>query len=159
MVCAVAPLTEPHVHDHVVQFYESDSELVARAGGYLSRALQAGEVAIVIATPAHGEGFAAHLPGGAGELVWLDAAETLARLMRDGRVDRESFFASVGEVVRPAAATGRPVRAYGEMVALLWEAGDVTSAIELEALWNELATHVPFSLYCAYRSESVNGHE
>ncbi len=45
------------------------------------------------------------------------------------------------------------------MVALLWEAGDVIGAIELETLWNELATEVPFSLYCAYRSESVAGHE
>jgi anti-sigma regulatory factor (Ser/Thr protein kinase) len=79
--------------------------------------------------------------------------------MRGGRVDREAFFALVGAVVREAGATGRPVRAYGEMVALLWEAGDVTASIDLELLWNELGTQVPFSLYCAYRSESVAGHE
>ena len=37
--------------------------------------------------------------------------------------------------------------------------GRRAAAIELETLWNELAIEVPFSLYCAYRSESVAGHE
>src|SRR5215213_10199932 len=44
------------------------------------------------------------------------------------------------------------------MVALLWEAGDVLAAIDLETLWNELAGE-RLSLYCAYRSDSVMGHE
>ena len=91
--------------------------------------------------------------------MFHDAAATLAQLMRDGCVDRYAFFEVSGDIVREAVATGRPVRAYGEMVALLWEAGEVLAAIELETLWNELATEVPFSLYCAYRSDSVAGHE
>jgi anti-sigma regulatory factor (Ser/Thr protein kinase) len=36
------------------------------------------------------------------------------------------------------------------MVGLLWDAGDVTAAIELEALWCELAVRCPFSLFCGY---------
>jgi anti-sigma regulatory factor (Ser/Thr protein kinase) len=43
------------------------------------------------------------------------------------------------------------------MVALLWDQGDVTAAIELESLWNELGLRVPFSLFCAYPSQSVSG--
>jgi len=144
---------------HVVQFYERDADLVACAGGYLQDAVRASGVAIVIATEAHREAFEALLCDDEGTVVWLDAAATLARFVRDGRVDRDAFFGVVGGVVRSAAASGRPVYAYGEMVALLWEAGDVTGAIELETLWNELATEIPFALYCAYRSESVSGHE
>jgi anti-sigma regulatory factor (Ser/Thr protein kinase) len=45
------------------------------------------------------------------------------------------------------------------MVALLWDAGDVLAAIELETAWNDLARELPFGLVCAYRSESVLGHE
>jgi anti-sigma regulatory factor (Ser/Thr protein kinase) len=45
------------------------------------------------------------------------------------------------------------------MVALLWDEGNVAAAIELETLWNELGTQVPFSLYCGYRSASVGGHQ
>jgi anti-sigma regulatory factor (Ser/Thr protein kinase) len=154
--------------DHVVQFYESDAELIEQAGGFLADGADAGAVAILIATAAHREAFEAHLRDNGvdvaaahwqGALITLDAAATLARLTRDGRVDRDAFFEVIGDVVRAAAATGRPVRAFGEMVALLWEAGDVLAAIELETLWNELATEVPFSLYCAYRSESGVGHE
>jgi anti-sigma regulatory factor (Ser/Thr protein kinase) len=153
---------------HVVQFYESDADLVRRAGRYLHDAAGEGAVATIIATEAHHREFEAHLRDAGvdvaaaraeGTLVSLDAAATLARFMSDGRVDRAAFFAAVGTVVRAAAATGRPVRAYGEMVALLWEAGAVQAAIDLETAWNELAAGVSFSLYCAYRSESVAGHE
>jgi anti-sigma regulatory factor (Ser/Thr protein kinase) len=152
---------------HVVQFYERDADLISRAGDYLSDAVRAGAVGIVIATESHREAFKAHLCDSgldiaaardAGTLVLLDAAATLGRFTREGCVDRAGFFEVVGGVVHAAAATGRPVRAYGEMVALLWDAGQVMAAIELETLWNELATDVSFSLYCAYRSESVSGH-
>jgi anti-sigma regulatory factor (Ser/Thr protein kinase) len=153
---------------HVVQFYDDDVDLVARAGGYLREGAEIGAVGIVIATEAHRTAFEAHLRDAGvdvaaardeGTLVLLDAAATLARFMHDGCVDRAAFFEVIGGVVAAAAATGRPVRAYGEMVALLWEAGDVLAAIDLETLWNELGSEVPFSLYCAYRNESVSGHE
>ena len=150
--------------DHVVQFYETDAELIEGAGGYLADGARAGAVAIVIATEAHREALEGYLRDAgvdiaAGTVVSLDAAATLAQFTRDRCVDRDAFFEIIGPLVRTAAATGRPVCAYGEMVALLWEAGDVIGAIELETLWNELATEVPFSLYCAYRSESVAGLE
>ena len=52
-----------------------------------------------------------------------------------------------------------PVRVYGEMVALLWEAGLVTAAIDVEALWNEIAARYSFSLLCGYPAASVAGPE
>ncbi len=167
MSAAIEP-SAVHAGAHVVQFYERDADLVERAGAYLSDAARQGAVAIVIATEAHHRAFEERLSDAGidvatahdeGTLVSLDAAATLARFMRDGRVDRDAFFAAVGTVVHAAAATGRPVRAYGEMVALLWEEGNVVAAIDLETLWNELAGDVGFALYCAYRSESVAGHE
>jgi anti-sigma regulatory factor (Ser/Thr protein kinase) len=158
----VSALIETHAGDHAVQFYDDDAALIDGAGGYLSEGVSAGAVGIVIATEAHRAAFETRLREAGvddGTWVWLDAAGTLAAFMRGGRIDREAFFEVVGTVVHTAAATGRPVRAFGEMVALLWEAGDIMAAIELETLWNELATQVSFSLYCAYRSESVAGHE
>jgi anti-sigma regulatory factor (Ser/Thr protein kinase) len=167
----VSHATEPSAiaqGDHVVQFYKRDADLVGSVGGYLVDAAQRASVSVVIATDAHRESFAAHLSAHGvdaaaaereGSLVLLDAAATLARFMPGGRIDRAAFFDVVGGVIRDAGATGRPVRAYGEMVALLWEAGDVLAAIDLEKLWNELASDLPFSLYCAYHSDSVEGHE
>jgi anti-sigma regulatory factor (Ser/Thr protein kinase) len=154
--------------DHVVQFYDRDSDLVSGVGTYLLDAAREGAVSVVIATEAHRAAFTDHLIAGGidvaaaqrdGTLVLLDAAATLARFLPKGRLDRSAFFGVVGGVVRDAAATGRPVRAYGEMVALLWDAGDVLAAIDLEIYWNELGVELPFCLYCAYRSDSVAGHD
>jgi MEDS: MEthanogen/methylotroph, DcmR Sensory domain/Histidine kinase-like ATPase domain len=154
--------------EHVVQFYEDDGQLARTIGGYLTSALADGAVAIVIATEAHRRLFAAELEAAGMDsatsareekLIMLDAAATMARFVDAGRVDRDGFRRIVGSVVERAADSRRPVRAYGEMVALLWEAGDVLAAIELEKAWNDLARELPFALVCAYRSESVHGSE
>ncbi len=41
------------------------------------------------------------------------------------------------------------------MVALLWDAGHVAAAVELERRWNDLRREVAFSLFCAYPAQSV----
>ncbi len=55
-----------------------------------------------------------------------------------------------------ATRSGRPVRVYGELVALLWDAGDIAGAIELETLWNDLGCEMSFSLYCSYPTASID---
>jgi anti-sigma regulatory factor (Ser/Thr protein kinase) len=145
--------------DHVVQFYGDDGELARAVGRYLAEAIHSGGVAIVIATGAHREHFAAALSeAGAdvarasadGTLRMLDAAEAMAFLVVDGRIAPDRFETLIGDLVREATGTGRPVRAFGEIVALLWADGLVTAALELEALWNRLGQEVEFSLYCGY---------
>jgi hypothetical protein len=154
--------------DHIVQFYERDSELLAAVSPYLAAAVRAGEVAIVVATEDHRRGFEARLRAegvdpvaarAGGTLLSLDAAETMALFMVDGRIDHDAFHEVIGGIVRGAARSGRRVRAYGEMVALLWEDGDVLGAIELETLWHELGREVSFSLFCSYPAASVSGSE
>jgi hypothetical protein len=49
------------------------------------------------------------------------------------------------------------VRAYGEVVALLCDAGAVTAAIDVEEQWNALAERTPFALFCAYPESSMSG--
>ncbi len=156
------------VGGHVVQFYEREAELVRGVVSYLGGALRSGEAAVVIATEAHRDAFEAALERNgadlararaAGLFVSLDAAATMATFVRDGEIDRAAFREAIGGLVRTASATGRGVRAYGEMVALLWDAGDVLAAIELETLWNELGAELPFALYCAYPATSVAGAE
>ncbi len=153
---------------HVVHFYEHVPELVEAVAGYVAAGVAADEVAIVIATEAHRDAFAMALEtigidtaeARAGErLVFLDAATTMAAFMRDGQIDRDAFHEVVGGLLRSAAESGRAIRAYGEMVSLLWDAGDVVGAIELETLWNDLGCELPFSLYCAYPAASVSGAE
>ena len=154
--------------EHIVQFYDGEEDLARAVGHYLSRGVSAGEVAIAIATEAHRRAFQAEMAAAGvdleraereGLLVWLDAADTLGRFVYDGRVDARGFRAVVGAMIREAVATGRRVRAYGEMVALLWDDGNVLAALELEKLWNALGRELRFSLYCAYHTQAVAGED
>jgi hypothetical protein len=151
---------------HVVQFYGSDGELIGHAGDYLAEGLCAGEVAVVVATELHRRPFEAALTAkgvdvaaarASGRYVVLDAETTMRRFLVGNWPDRCDFEETIGALIRRSCDTGRPVRVYGEMVALLWDAGQVNAAIELETLWNELASALPFSLLCAYPIRSVAG--
>lgn len=154
--------------EHVVQFYDRGDDLISAVGGYLTRAVSAGAVAIAIVTDDHRRAFQAELTDRGvdaaravrdGSLVWLDAAATLAVCMHDGEIDAAAFRANLAPVVKRAQDGGRPVKAYGEMVALLWDIGDVVGAIELEKLWNELAGDLNFALFCGYHAQPLAGEE
>jgi PAS domain S-box-containing protein len=85
-------------------------------------------------------------------MVLFDARETLDKFMRAGRPDANLFATHVGGIIdgRIHARPESRIRAYGEMVDLLWRDGNKDGAIELEELWNELGRSRPFSLLCAY---------
>ena len=153
-----------NVGRHVVQFYGRDEELTERVTDYLLGALAGGGVAIVIATPEHRREFETRLGqarvdlaaarDNGSYLAW-DAAQTLSELMAADQLDGAAFDRVIGTVIAAAGANGRPVRAFGEMVALLWDDGLVNDAVQLEAMWEELGGRYPFSLFCGYRADSV----
>ncbi|MGH2864625.1 MAG: MEDS domain-containing protein, partial [Solirubrobacteraceae bacterium] len=151
---------------HVVQFYEHDQELTDAVVPYLAEGLSVGEAVIVIASRAHLRAFAHGLDAAAVDgttpsdgLIALDAAGTLSALIRDGEIDADAFMKVLAAAIRRAAEPGRRVRVYGEMVSLLWQAGEVLTAIRLEELWNELAAELPFALFCSYAAASMEGSE
>lgn len=150
--------------EHIVQFYESDAALTDLVVAYLTAAVVGGDAVVAIATGEHLAAFTAGLTSegidvpaavSSGALVLLDSASTLRAITIDGKPDGASFDAVVGETIRAAADAGRSVRAYGEMVAVLWAEGNVAGALELEQLWNDLAARHPFSLFCAYPADLV----
>ena len=67
--------------------------------------------------------------------------------------DPAGFWKAISPLLRQAAKAGRPVRVFGEMVALLWDVGLIDAAIEVEAMWNELGAQYLFSLLCAYPAQ------
>lgn len=151
---------------HVVQFYGNDQELIERVVDYLADGIADGDVVVVVATETHRRAFDASLSAGGvdvaaarakGCYLVLDAETTMSQFLVSDWPEPAAFEATVGALIRQALQTGRAVRAYGEMVALLWDAGHVNAAIELEVLWNALASQLPFSLFCAYPSQAVAG--
>ena len=72
--------------------------------------------------------------------------------MRDGEPDRELFDSVIGGVMaeRAAVSNGARLRAYGEMVDVLWKGDQKSAALHLEELWNDLQARHSFTLLCAY---------
>lgn len=141
---------------HAVHFYEHDVELAGVACDFLAEAIDANGMAVVIATEEHRRAFERELSDAGPRLLALDAEETLAAFTPGGQIDAEAFDRVIGDTMRDAVAAGGPVHAFGEMVAILWDEGQVLAAIELEKLWGELQLELPFSLLCAYRRASVS---
>ena len=153
-----------NVGRHVVQFYDHDEELAERVAGYLLRTLEGDGVAIVIATEDHRREFEARLEQAGADLtaardsgayLAMDVSETVREFMAAGQLDQAAFDRVVGSKIRQAGTGGRPVRAYAEMIAMLWNHGLVNAAAQLETLWDELAKRSSFSLFCGYRADSV----
>lgn len=145
--------------EHFVQFCESDEFLVHSVSGFIGSALARGEAGIVVATQAHRESIDQSLEDlglnvgdliGEGRYIPLDAAATLARITVDGWPDDNLFNHLAGGLIARLEAKGLRIRAFGEMVGLLVEAGDRPAAVRLEELWNALAKRHKFSLFCAY---------
>jgi anti-sigma regulatory factor (Ser/Thr protein kinase) len=151
-----------------VNLYDDDVDLVrAVALHVLDGGLTLGQRIIVVATPEHRTAIdAALVARGAdpdelrrqGDYLSLDAADTLARFMVDGRPDPVLFVKTIMGAFEAVTADGRPPRVYGEMVAVLWDAGNVAAAIELESLWNDLADERDFSLLCGYPMAALERH-
>jgi hypothetical protein len=166
----MAPGNDPgrHANAHSVLFYRDDSELAVCAGEPLLAALNSGGTAIVVATPTHREligqwltAAGSDLPAATADGRYLvrDAHETMASFMIGGWPSPASFWQALNPLIQRAAVTAPPVRVFGEMVALLWESAQLGAALELEALWNELAAHYPFGLVCGYSAGTADGRD
>jgi hypothetical protein len=145
--------------EHIAQFYEDDGVLLDTLSGYVGGGLKAGESAIVLATEEHLSGLEAKLSASGVDLasaisrdqyITMVAEEALGRFMVNQWPDDQRFAEFVSGLLTRARASGRKVRAFGELVALLWARGDVAATVRLEFLWHELCHTQTFSLFCAY---------
>jgi hypothetical protein len=150
--------------DHAVAFYQ-ENELAGLGGAYLHSAIRAGGTAVVVATPGRRSQVNAWLTctgldlAGAqadGSYVQLDASHTMSRFIINGRPDAAAFWETMSPALAAASRRHGPVRVFGEMVAVLWDAGLADSAIELEALWNEIVRQYRVALLCAYPAAAVS---
>jgi len=150
--------------DHFVQFYRTDDYLIDCLAGFIAEGLWKNERAVVIATPSHRialedrlrvKGVDVLTSVVQSQYLALDAHEMLSKFMVRGKPDHDAFMSIVGELVRKMTEGGQRLRAFGEMVALLWMDGHRAAAIELEGLWNELGRKHSFTLFCAYPAQGL----
>jgi hypothetical protein len=148
-------------HFHAVRFYESKESLCRTVAEFLGEGLALAQPALVIATRVHRAALLSELRSrhfdvdkteAAGDLLLLDAREMMSTFIVDGMPDATLFNTHVPAAI-DRLCRGRKdctIRAYGEMVDVLWQDGMTAAAIRLEILWNQLATTHDFSLLCGY---------
>jgi DcmR-like sensory protein len=156
------PVHRSEVCDHLVQVYREPSELADAAAIFLAAGFDAGEPAVVVATAAHWPLFRAALEKRGWNtdeleaermLFVADADETLAAILDDGQPSLRRFTDVIGGLMDLAAGNqpDRRLRAFGEMVDLLFRRGEPAAADALEELWNRLGSRRNFSLLCGYK--------
>jgi hypothetical protein len=145
--------------DHLIQLYENEQAFITALEGFAGSGFLAGESVIIIGTGEHLKAFNNRLVAhgfdinkliATDQFLSLDAEETLQNFMLGNHPHEERFFKLVRGLVRRAGQGKRKVRAFGEMVALLWKNGNREATVELEALWNKFCAQENLCLFCAY---------
>jgi hypothetical protein len=153
------------LRDHVVQIYDSDLMLLNTLMVFAADGFDAGDAVIVIATKNHLEILNSRLRIrkfdldsliSAGQYIPLDATAALAKFMVNGWPEEHYFTNLITPVFKKARKDGRPIRAFGEMVALLWARGLSSAALHLEELWNRFSAKESFCLFCAYPKQGFD---
>jgi hypothetical protein len=154
--------------EHFVQIYDNDAVFMGNLERFAKGGLQANEGVIVIALPEHLRILEARLEGAGLNLkkfaaqdryIALEAQQVLDQFMVKGWPDEDRFKQVVGDLIKRARRDGGKVRAFGEMVAILWARemlgalwarGKQGATVRLEQLWQNLCEAELFYLFCAY---------
>ena len=145
--------------EHLVQIYDDHDVFLDTLAGFAGGGLRAGDGVIIIATDIHLTALASRLVESGTDIeaarqrdqyIPMDAEKLLSRLVFRGWPDDYLFKQSVTELLSRARRGGRRVRAFGEMVALLWARGQNAATVRLERLWQGVCLNEGLSLFCAY---------
>ena len=150
-----------HARQHAAKFYTCDANLSLTVADFLYHALLQGSPCVVIATPSHTAAIQSSLADRRinverarrdGDMILVDAEDTLGTFMVNGQPDAELFQLQVGGILEQILRRrrGRPVRVYGEMVDVLCRQGSASAAVQLEMLGNTLALNYSLVLLCGY---------
>lgn len=147
--------------EHSVQIYENDEVFFNALSSFVAEGIEAGDGVIVIVTRDHLQILERRLQARQiavpaakknGQFIACDAHEVLKEFLVDGWPDKELFEKTVNDLLEKARGreNQRRVRAFGELVALMWSKGYNGATVNLEHLWDSLCQSKGFSLFCAY---------
>ena len=159
-------------HRHEVLFYSEESVFLSGLTDFIATALEAGDVAIAIATESHHRGLVQMLKARGvdansaileGTYIPVDAAKSLSTFMVNGMPDPDQFLEVVGGLIRAAAKAGKHehsrVAACGEISPFLWAQGNADAAVRLEQITEQLVDTHEVDVLCAYPLNSFHGEK
>jgi hypothetical protein len=144
---------------HVVQIYDNQEELLNLLEGFVAGGITIGDCVIVITQADQlaaledrllSHGLDLKTLAARQQYIALDATATLAKFMVNDWPDYHLFMETMTTLFGVAHKNHKNVRAFGDMVAILWSQGNSGATVMLEHLWNTFCEKEDFTLFCAY---------
>jgi hypothetical protein len=151
--------------DHVVQIYDDEQSFLSLLEGFVTGGFDANDCVVVIATEEHLHALENRLRFKGYDLfelklqnqyVPLSARDTLNEFMINNWPDEVLFRHVMSRHIAKARTRQRNVRAFGEMVAMLYAHGHTGATVQLENLWNKICQIEGLSLFCSYPRSVFN---
>jgi hypothetical protein len=145
--------------EHIAQFYQNEEELLDTLTAFVGKGVKSGESTIVIATQEHLRALRRQLLEFDADMtralledryIAIDANVALTSFMVNDLPDETLFAEFARNLLRRASVQSRKVRAFGEMVALLWARGNHEATVRLEQLWERFSQTHEISILCSY---------
>lgn len=152
-------LFDPTAGSHFVQICLNEVYQAATLTNYIKAGLINNEAVIVIARAPlrasvifklEAQGFDMQSLKNKGQVKFFDAEFLLSGLLQNGALDEEAFYLSVELPAQAAKLKYGKVRTFGEMVDMLWQAGDYNLAVQLEELCSNLCERKKLTHFCTY---------
>jgi DNA-binding NarL/FixJ family response regulator len=151
---------------HATQFHNNDRFFLNELSQFVGATLRMGEPVVLATNATTRAGVAERLQAGGfdvgslmarGQYSAQDSADGLAQVMRDGRVDRDSLAAIIDGLERLRTSLVEEPHArltmVGDIAMSLCRSGNFEAVIEIEQIWNELTSTLPFFTLCLYPVE------
>jgi hypothetical protein len=154
-------LAEPGNDGHIVQLYQDDDFYGEAISHFAAEGIVRGESIILVATQPHWQNISGRLRAKGfdcealfrrGQLTLLDADTTLPKFMVGNLPDGDIFKPLARQTIAKARAGGKfpRVRWWGEMVNVLYVAGNKRGSHRLEELFDEVAHQESIAIFCSF---------
>jgi hypothetical protein len=154
-------LADPGPEGHVVQLYQDDGFFGEAVSHFAAEGLLKEESIIIVATKPHWSNISGRLSSSGfeieelrrrGQLIVLDADETLPKFLDNDMPDARTFKEIARATIAKARAGGRyrDVRWWGEMVNVLYIEGNRRGSNRLEELFDEVAHEESIAIFCSF---------
>lgn len=144
---------------HLLKVFSDESERIASIAAFVSDAVADDCTCIVITTAERraacrerlrAEGIDASSLAARYQYIELDVRTTLSSFMEGGQCNLPACHQSLDQLLRQAAARGKPVRIYGELSEMLIADGLPEVALELEDLCIDFCRDHRLTTLCGY---------